>query len=105
MNYENELKTLKEKYKTVYTVEVFLDDEETEKATIFLKKPDRDFYSMVSKIAQKGDMFRTIEAGLKYLYIGGDELSKVLECDDALISCESVILELLKKKEAVLKKN
>lgn len=105
MNYENELKELKDKYKTVYTVVAPLNEDESETSTIFLKKPDRMFFSIVSKIASQGDSFRTIEAGLKALHIGGDKLDLILANDDAIMSCESVIIELLKKKEAVLKKN
>ena len=99
------LEELKSKYKTVYTVIAPLNDEETEHATIYLKKPDRIIYSIVSKLASGNDPLKAIEAALKNLYIGGDKLDLILENDEALMSCESAIVEILKKKEAVLKKN
>ena len=100
-----EFEKLKEKYKTIYTIIAPLNDEETEHATIYLKKPDRIIYSIVSKLAGGSDPLKAIEAALKNLYIGGDKLDLVLENDEALMSCESAIVEILKKKEAVLKKN
>lgn len=102
---ELEKQTLISKYKTVYTIEAPLNEEETEYATIFLKKPDRVIYASVSKIASGNDPLKAIEVALKGCYIGGDELRIITENDDALISCENAIVEMMKKKEAVLKKN
>ena len=99
------LQELKAKHGTVYTVTAPLDEDETQHATIYLRRPDRNTYSVVSKLAGGNDPLRAIEAGLKALYIGGDELKTVIENDTALMSCESVIVELLRKKEAILKKN
>lgn len=100
-----ELNQLKGKYKIVYTIEAPLNDEETEFATIYLRKPDRIVYAMVSKLATGNDPLKAVEACLKSCYIGGDELNLITSNDEALMSCETAIVELLKKKEAVLKKN
>jgi hypothetical protein len=100
-----DLQLLKSKHKVVYTIEAPLNDEETEFATIFLKKPDRMIYAMVSKLAGGNDPLRAVEACLKACYIGGDDLNVITSNDEALMSCESSVVEMLKKKEAVLKKN
>jgi|VirMetMinimDraft_7_1064189.scaffolds.fasta_scaffold188630_2 hypothetical protein len=100
-----ELNSLKGKHKIVYTIEAPLNDEETEFATIYLKKPDRMIYAMVSKLATGNDPLKAVEACLKSCYIGGDELSLITQNDEALMSCETPIVEMLRKKEAVLKKN
>ncbi len=102
---DKELVLLKEKYSTVYSVGAPLNDDETEFATIFLRKIDRVTYASVGKLAMGNDPLRAVEAALKALYIGGDELKTILDNEDALMSCESVVVEILKKKEAVLKKN
>jgi hypothetical protein len=102
---EQEKQTLKQKYNPVYTIEAFLNDDETEFATLFLKKADRQVYASVGKLATGNDPLRAVEMVLKNCYIGGDVLDLVLKNDDALMSCESAIVEMLEKKKAVLKKN
>ncbi len=102
---ELELITLKGKYNTVFTLEVPLNEEETEIATIFLRKPDRLTYASVGKLAQGNDPMKAVEACLKSLYIGGDLLNLVTTNDDALFACEAPVIELLQKKSASLKKN
>lgn len=105
---ENEKTSLMQKYKPLYTVEAplsDLDDESPEIATIFLKKPDRTTYAAVTKLAGGADPLRAVEFCLKACYVGGDDLNVVLQNDDALMSCESAVVSILKKKEAVLKKN
>lgn len=100
-----ELETLKGKYKTVYTITAPLNDDDTEFATIFLKKGDRLVHASVGKLAMGNDPLKAVEACLKACYIGGDELSSILDNEDALMSCEGAVVEMLSKKSAVLKKN
>lgn len=105
---DSEKLELLKKYKPLYTIEAPLsdvDDEMPEVATIFLKKPDRTTYAAVTKLASGADPLRAVEFALKACYVGGDELKTVIENDDALMSCEGAIVSMLKKKEAVLKKN
>lgn len=102
----NELEVLKAKYGKVYTVEVALDEDDVlKKAVIYLKKPDKTTRSMVSKFAQSGKYDIAVEAALKQLYIGGDDLQLILTNDDAIASCDEVIAELLSVQKATLKKN
>lgn len=99
------IEELKAKYGRIYTIDVPLDDEdETKIATIHLRKPDRITHSLVSKLVSN-DSVKAIEAALKNLYVGGDKLDLVTSNDDALLSCESAIVEMMQKKQAVLKKN
>lgn len=102
---EQEKELLKSKYKPIYTIEVALNEEETEVATIYLKKADRQVYASVGKLAQGNDPLRAVEMVLKNCYVGGDELELILKNDDALMSCEGAVVEMLDKKKAVLKKN
>lgn len=102
---EQELKTLKAKYGTVYSVTIALnEDKPNETATIFLKKSDRITTAIVRKFLNT-DPTKSIEAGLKNLYIGGDDLNLIVTNDDALLGCESALVEIMNKQEAVLKKN
>ena len=56
-------------------------------------------------MATGNDPLKAVEMVLKSCYVGGDELELVLKNDDALMSCEGAIVEMLDKKKAVLKKN
>lgn len=102
----SEKSSLALKHKRLYTIEVPLTDEDdAEIATIFLKKPDRQVYSAAAKMANGSDPFRAIEVVIKNCYVGGDSVDLVLKNDEAIISCENAVLEIFKKREAVLKKN
>lgn len=98
------LEKLKAKYGTVYTLVVPTNDEETEYATVYLKKVDRLIYASVSKMIQKDEMLG-IESMLKSLWIGGDKVEKITDNFDALRSAEVKLRELLYVKESSLKKN
>lgn len=102
---EAELKDLKAKHGTVYTVIVPLDPDNAEQtATIYLKRSNRIITSAVRKVAQQ-DAYKGVETALKSLYIGGDSLATVTGSDHALMSCESAVVEILSVQEATLKKN
>lgn len=102
---EQELEALKNKHGKVATLIVPLDEDDTEKvATLYLKRPDRIIRSMVEKLV-KNDSNKALEAALKALYVGGDDLSIVLKNDDAFAGCEEAIVEMLSVQKAVLKKN
>lgn len=105
MNYKEELKKLKAEHGVVYTITAPLNDEETKHATIILKKPRRVNHAMIGKLAMGNDPVKAVEAALTALYIGGDKLELVLDNEEALMSCETAIVEIFKKKEASLKKN
>lgn len=96
---------LKTKYSKVYEVIVPLDEDDVNKtATIFLRKPDKTTRSIVGKLIQS-DPIKAVEAALKNIYIGGDDLNEVLNYEDTIPSIEEVIVELLTVQKATLKKN
>lgn len=101
----SEKESLKLKHGKVITLEVPVDQDDLSKiATIYLKKPDRTTRSLISTLAQK-DGLKAIEAALKNLYIGGDDLNSVVSNDDAVVACEDAIIEMLSVQKATLKKN
>lgn len=95
---------LKAKHGTVYTLEIPTNENGTEILTVYLKKLDRQTYSAVSRIIQKDELQAT-EVLLKNLYVGGDELSKIIDDFDNLRSASNAIVPILQAKEASLKKN
>jgi len=101
---EKELTELKAKYGTIYTLVVPTNDEETEFATVYLRKMDRVCYSTVSKLVQK-DSLQGLESLIKTLYVGGDDVRMITENFDALRAAESPCLDILMAKQGVLKKN
>jgi len=109
MKTEEELKTIKEAlsavHKPLYTLEIDLEDDEMTIATIYLKKYDRITLSAVQKLATSGDALKATEAFLKATYVGGDDLSLVLNNLDALRSCEQAVVDMISVKAAKLSKN
>jgi hypothetical protein len=101
-----ELEKLKNTHGKVRELVVFLDtDDETKTATLFLKKPDKSTRSMVNKLVAQDKYDRAVEACLKALYVGGDDLNSVLNNDDAIESAGMGVVELLTVQKAILKKN
>ena len=101
---EKQLAELKAKYGTVYTLTVPINEDETEFATVYLRKMDRACYSTVSKLVQK-DSLLGLENLIKTLYVGGDEVTKITDNFDALRAAEAPCLEILMAKQGSLKKN
>lgn len=102
---ESELEKLKKTHKVVRTLEVFLDTDTEETATLFLKKPDKTTRSLVSKLVNQDKFSNAVVACLNALYIGGDELKLVTENDDAVESAGMGVVDLLTVQKAILKKN
>jgi len=99
-----ELEKLKAQHKVVRTLEVYLDTDSDEIATLFLRKPDKTTRSLVSKLVNDNKFDKAVIACLNNLYLGGDELKLVTENDDAIESAGLGVVELLKVQQAVLKK-
>lgn len=103
-DYSKELAELKGKYGVVYTLEIPLNEEGTEIATVFLKKLDRLTYKVAAGLIQK-DELQAVEMLIKALRIGGDEAKLITEDFDALRSASNSIIPLLQAREGSLKKN
>jgi len=105
--YEKELATLKAKHGKIITITVPLDeDDSTKVAILFLRKPDRTVRALVGSLATSKDGgMRAIEAALKNLCVGGDDIKLVLNNDDAMASLDEAIYELLTVQKATIKKN
>lgn len=99
------LDELKAKYGVIRTLTIPLDeDDETKKAVIHLKKPDKQTRDMANKLAQKSSE-QAIKAVLNSLYVGGDKLSIIYESEDAMESLEYAVVQLLKVQQTIIKKN
>ena len=99
-----ELEGLKAKYGTVYTLTVPTNEEETEFATVFLKKIDRVIYASITKLIQKDEMLGT-ESLVKSIWVGGDDVKKITDNFDALRSASISLMPIYVAKEGSLKKN
>jgi|ERR1035437_1802486 hypothetical protein len=106
---QQEKTMLKAKYGRVETIIAPIEEDENGMdcayATIYLKKHDRILISIVAKLATGPDPLKAVECFLKTTYVGGDDLSLILNNDDALMSCEGPVIELLQKKKATLIRN
>lgn len=103
---KKEFDELSLKYSTIYTLILPITDrEDSEFSTLYLKTIDRDTMSAIRKIASGADPYRAIELALKNLYVGGDNLEDVLKSDEAILTAEQYIMEIMEKKRGSLKKN
>jgi hypothetical protein len=91
-------------HKTIYTVEIPVNEDELETRTIFLKKFDRATLAATQKMVSV-DSLKAIEVFVKNTYIGGDDLQEILNDLYMLRSLEGVIVDLISVKKASLKKN
>lgn len=97
---------LQKKFGSIRTIIVPLDeDDDSKQAVLFLRKPDKMTRDMVSSLVSKNKSEAAIVACLKALYIGGDALDLVLNNEDAMISIEGAIVELLMVQKSIIKKN
>ncbi len=101
---KDELKELKEKYGTVYALTVPTNDEETEFATIYLRKLDRVCLQSVSKLIQKDELL-AVESLIKTLRIGGCQANEITSNLEALRAAAIAVVPMLQAKEGILKKN
>ena len=92
-------------YGKVYTIEIPVDEDEDEVRTIFLKKFDRATLSVVQKLASGTDSLKAVETFIKNTYIGGDDINEIMNNLDMIRSLESVVVDLISVKRAIIKKN
>jgi len=101
-----DLEALKLKYGKITTVTIPLDeDDETKVLTYHLRKPDKATRKMISKLANSEMPERAVLAGYNALRVAGDEVKELENNDDALISAEDALIEVLKVQKATIKKN
>jgi len=97
---------LKLKYGKITTVEIPLDeDDATKKLVFYLRKPDKQTRSLISKLANGSVPEKAIIAGYNALRVAGDDASALQTNDDAMISAEEALIEILKVQKATIKKN
>lgn len=103
---QEELDALKSKYGKITTVEIPLDeDDDSKKLTFYLRKPDKATRKMIAKLAKGEVAERAVLAGFNALRVAGDEVSELEKNDDAMISAEDALIEILSVQKAVIKKN
>ena len=100
------IEELKAKYGRIITVTIPLDEEDhTKVLTLHLKKPDKQTRKMIAKLAESAIPERAVIAGYKALWVGGDDVTELERNDDALLSAESALIEILQVQKATIKKN
>ena len=107
---ETEYALLKAKHKTIWTLDVSLDEDadgnDIEPRTYFLRKIDRIVYSAAMSFISKDKTLDAVETVLRNLSIGGDDIAELLKSDSAIIALQNPIIKVLVgSKEAKLKKN
>lgn len=97
---------LKAKHGKVITVIVPLDeDDETKVATFHLKKPDATARRIISKTVGGSMPQKAVIVGFRSLWIGGDDVSILETNEDARVSAEEALVEILQVQKAIIKKN
>jgi len=97
---------LKLKYGRIFTVEIPLDDDDASKKLVFyLRKPDKQTRSLISKLATGAVPEKAVIAGFNALRVAGDDAAALQNNDDALLSAEDALIEILRVQKATIKKN
>lgn len=103
---EKLLADLKTKYGKITTVVIPLDeDDESKFLTYYLRKPDKQARRLISKTATGSMPEKAVLVGFNQLRVAGDEVSALETNDDAIISAEDALVEILKVQKATIKKN
>lgn len=84
----------------IYRLDVPLDDEGTNFATLFLKPLTEAVYKSSTRMIDSGDEISAARNLITSLYIGGDEKSLVLEDFEALRAAANKIVTVFKIREA-----
>lgn len=82
----------------VFALQTFIDEDDNESRTIFLKKPNRMIRSAAEKV-MKTDTYKGIETFLRGMYLGGDDLEEILKNDDAFMIAGESIIEIVEIKK------
>ena len=81
------LKGLKEESgqekRKIFIITTFLDEEDEGERTLFLKKPTRLVREASEKMTSKSG-YKGLEALMRGMYLGGDDLEEVIKNDDAI---------------------
>ena len=96
---DEELIQIKESHKEipVFKLTTFLNEDEEQERTIFLRKPTRMVRTAGEKVAQT-DPWKGVETFLRGMYLGGDNLDEIIKNDDALMIAGDVLVEIIKLK-------
>lgn len=81
----------------IFALQTFIDENEDESRTIFLKRPNRMIRSAAEKV-MKNDTYKGIETFLRGMYLGGDDVEEIIKNDDALITAGESIVEIIEIK-------
>lgn len=94
-----ELKGLKTKYEgiPIFELETYLNEDEEQKRTVFLRKPTRMVRTAGEKQSQT-DAWKGVETFLRGMFIGGDDIEEIIKNDDALMIAGESVIEIIKLK-------
>jgi hypothetical protein len=81
---EEKIKELKQKYGTVYTITIPIEDESS--LTYVLRKPDKQTRKMIGELAKGEIPERAVIAGFNALKVDGDDVALLEKNDDAILS-------------------
>ena len=96
-----------EKLKALHSCDIFtlkVKNKAGEQLTVFLKELDRITYKSNSALIQKDEMLG-VEGLLRSLWVGGDEVGKIINDFKALRSAAVTLVPILEVEAGELKKN
>lgn len=95
----NELSEIKGKNpeSAIFELETYINEDDDQKRTIFLKKPTRLVRTAAEKVTQN-DAWKGVETFLRGMYVGGDDIDEIIKNDDALMIAGESLMEIIKLK-------
>lgn len=100
---QSEKETLKEKHGKVFEVTIFVDDEETESVTIFLRSLDETTYKAVNRVIEV-DELAAARVLINDLYIGGDSKEIITKDFENIRAASKILGNMFKTRKASIEK-
>ncbi|MCP4503690.1 MAG: hypothetical protein GY822_27495 [Deltaproteobacteria bacterium] len=87
----------------IFKLETFINEDDEQKRTIFLRKPTRLVRSAGEKVAAT-DAWKGVETFLRGMYLGGDDIDEIVKNDDALMIAGECVMDIIKLKPGNVQK-
>ncbi len=102
---QTELAEIKAKHAgiPIFKLETFINEDDEQKRTIFLRKPTRLVRSAGEKVAAT-DAWKGVETFLRGMYLGGDDIDEIVKNDDALMIAGECVMDIIKLKPGNVQK-
>jgi len=99
---EDLISKLKAKHGKIFAATCFMEGDEDQPKTLYLKKPSMITRKAAAAIHEAHGEDESAKVYMKDMYIGGDSLDEVIADDEAFLTLKNLIIELILPKTGKL---